>query len=301
AFSLAGGGVPIGGANFNCGIGSDGSAKVIGLQAGGTLNQGSRPCGAWYSINGLFSGASSVINVNALETTGNAGANDFGQGSAGLNVMDWSSNQFMQGHFCEAGVWPSGFSAGQRSAMNVNQTGFWSFNVPYQGIDDVLTAGGTPTNVVIGFWGLRSFSAGRTGALCVRLRRSSDNAEQDFITLGTGALDMASITAWAGGASLLIKTLYDTSGFGNHLNQTTNANQPKLTLNSIGSFPAIDTNDGGGAFGFATSGNWSSVSQPFTQGWVGNRNTPGQQGDVFLCNGTQLILGGYATANNAAY
>ena len=297
AFSLVGGGTPFGGANFNGGMGHDAAAKAISIQAGGSLNQNARPAGVWYAINGVLNGASSVLAVNGTETTGNAGSNDFAGGSAGYNVMDWSSTQWQQGHWCESGVWPLGFSAGQRSAMNSNQTGFWNFATAYQGPDDVLTAGGTPTNVVIGFWGLRSFSAGRTGSLCARLRRSSDNAEQDFIALGTGGIDTASITSWAGGSSLFIKTLYDGSGFGNHLTQTTQANQPAYTPNAIGSLPSIDTTTAG-AMGFATAGNWTSVSQPFTLGWVGKRTSNLGQGDVFLCNGTQLVQNSYTSSNN---
>lgn len=70
----------------------------------------------------------------------------------------------------------------------------------------------------------------------IRLRRSSDNAESDFGFIGEldgtpdYALDVAAISAWKGAASLYVRTWYDLSGHGNHLQQATAGSQPPFTL-----------------------------------------------------------------------
>src|SRR5690606_11927305 len=50
---------------------------------------------------------------------------------------------------------------------------------------------------------------------CVRLRRISDMAEKDF-GFSDGLVDTASITTWAGGASLRLVRWYDQSWNGRH-------------------------------------------------------------------------------------
>lgn len=72
---------------------------------------------------------------------------------------------------------------------------------------------------------LRTAYAGQ----CLRLRRSSDNAESDFGFTGSPpVLDVAAITSWLGGASGYVVTWYDQSGNGNNAAQSVAANQPSL-------------------------------------------------------------------------
>jgi hypothetical protein len=91
--------------------------------------------------------------------------------------------------------------------------------------------------------------AGRAGksANVVRVRRSSDNTEQDFtaaqVTDGT-------LTTFCGAGNGFVRTWYDQSGAGLDLGQTTTANQPQIinsgSLILEGSKPALSfdgTND----------------------------------------------------------
>lgn len=93
-----------------------------------------------------------------------------------------------------------------------------------------------PGDIVSGataWYGLRAYSAAvaATGTQkAVRVRRSSDNAEQDILILTTGALDVASATAFAGGANLFVTTFYDQSGNTRNATQATAAQQPQLFL-----------------------------------------------------------------------
>lgn len=73
-------------------------------------------------------------------------------------------------------------------------------------------------------YSLRQELASYTGNL-IRVRRSSDNAEQD-IGIATGILDTAALATFAGSSSCYVKTWYDQSGRGNDLTQTTTTKQP---------------------------------------------------------------------------
>src|SRR5262245_17545162 len=97
-----------------------------------------------------------------------------------------------------------------------------------------------PADIVSGatvWWGLRAYSNSALGSNVIRLRRSSDNAEQDFATVTGGGLDTSAITSFKGAASLFIVKLYDQTGGGRHVNQGTAANQPVFTLSDLGTLP----------------------------------------------------------------
>lgn len=61
---------------------------------------------------------------------------------------------------------------------------------------------------------------------CLKLRRSSDNAQKDFGFDNKGNIDTIAIGVWGGVDTLYIVTWYDQSGYKNHANQTNHANQP---------------------------------------------------------------------------
>ena len=77
----------------------------------------------------------------------------------------------------------------------------------------------------------------------VRVRRSSDNAEQNFtaaqVTDGT-------LTAFCGAGDGFVRTWYDQSGNGRNATQTTTANQPQIVSSGVlvqtNSKPALDFN-----------------------------------------------------------
>jgi len=73
----------------------------------------------------------------------------------------------------------------------------------------------------------RRLSTSYTGAL-IRIRRSTDNVEQDIGYDGSGNLDTAAITTFIGANSAFLVTRYDQSGSGNHQTQATAARQPRI-------------------------------------------------------------------------
>jgi hypothetical protein len=66
-----------------------------------------------------------------------------------------------------------------------------------------------------------------TATNCIRVRRSSDNAEQD-IGFVLNRLDIASLLSFVGAGSGFVTVWYDQSGLGNDLTQTTAARQPRI-------------------------------------------------------------------------
>lgn len=88
-----------------------------------------------------------------------------------------------------------------------------------------------------------------TGPL-IRVRRSSDNTEQDISADSSGNLDETALLAFVGANSAYIVTWYDQSGNGRHYTQATAANQPRIvnagTIDKTNSRPGIvldGTND----------------------------------------------------------
>lgn len=84
---------------------------------------------------------------------------------------------------------------------------------------------------------------------CLRVRRSGDNAEQDFGFTASGLLDSSALTAWLGGDLGFVVVWYDQSGNGFNEMQATAANQPSLVLSSVtfDNKPTLDfdgSNDG---------------------------------------------------------
>jgi len=78
-------------------------------------------------------------------------------------------------------------------------------------------------------WSMRRMCSTATNAL--RLRRSSDNTEQDIgfsgSTVGSG-LDTSAISSFVGSNSAYVVTWYDQTGNGKHLTQATTTKQPRL-------------------------------------------------------------------------
>ncbi len=98
----------------------------------------------------------------------------------------------------------------------------------------------------------------------VRIRRSSDDTEQDIGFDGTGAFDSAAFTSFVGAGHAYVRTWYDQSGNGYDAEQTTAANQPELVLSGIGGKPAM-------LFGVGSSKalvvpSVTGIDNPFTAG-----------------------------------
>jgi hypothetical protein len=73
---------------------------------------------------------------------------------------------------------------------------------------------------------LRKLSSSYTGP-AIRVRRSSDNTEQDIGFVG-GVVDTASLLSFVGAGSGFVRTWYDQSGNLKNGEQATNANQPQI-------------------------------------------------------------------------
>jgi len=78
-------------------------------------------------------------------------------------------------------------------------------------------------------YSFRKLRLGYTGN-CIRVRRSSDNAEQN-IGFVNNQLDTASLLAFCGAGNGFVTTWYDQSTNGNNATQTTAANQPQIVSN----------------------------------------------------------------------
>jgi hypothetical protein len=94
----------------------------------------------------------------------------------------------------------------------------------------VTSGGATPTGALLDSyttilgWSLTQLKT--TQNKCMRVRRDSDNAEQD-INYVSGYIDITYLTTFVGAGDGFVVTLYDCNGLHN-ITQSTNANQPKI-------------------------------------------------------------------------
>ena len=123
-------------------------------------------------------------------------------------------------------------------------------------------------------YSLRQLSSTYTGN-CIRVRRSSDNAEQN-IGFVNNVLDTASLLTFCGAGNGFVTTWYDQSGNANNATQSTALNQPQIVssgaLLTINSKPClmISTNN----MGF-TLGSTISVGASNYNSFVGKKDGAG--------------------------
>jgi hypothetical protein len=88
-----------------------------------------------------------------------------------------------------------------------------------------------PDSAGVGAWSLRRLRAAYTGPL-VRLRRSTDNVQDDFWRGGGNTFYSATttLTTWLGAATAFVVTWYDQSGKNNNATNSTAAQQPQLVV-----------------------------------------------------------------------
>jgi hypothetical protein len=118
-------------------------------------------------------------------------------------------------------------------------------------------------------YSVRKLRLAYTGS-AIRVRRSSDNAEQD-IGFSSGNLDTTALTTFCSGTDGFVTTWYDQSGNGANATQTTASNQPVIVtagvVNIVNSKPAVYFNNGN-----TTQLNFSSISlSDFTILWVSKK------------------------------
>jgi hypothetical protein len=146
-----------------------------------------------------------------------------------------------------------------------------------------------------GLYSLRRLRSAYAGS-CLRVRRSSDDAEQD-IGFSSGLLDSASLASFIGANSGYVVTWYDQSGGGNDFTQATKANQPRIVnAGTIDPYLVFDgTNDG------MSSVNASGTPSAITVFMRGNlENTAGATGMPIQLSTGYDTLGGYTIYRNSS-
>lgn len=81
-------------------------------------------------------------------------------------------------------------------------------------------------------WSINRIRSAWTGA-CMEVVRRSDQAVRDIGFTADDKLDWATLLAWAGSSSVEVSKLYDQSGNGVHLVQTTSAARPRIVAAGV--------------------------------------------------------------------
>ena len=122
----------------------------------------------------------------------------------------------------------------------------------------------TYTGAAAAYSAARRLSSTYTGSL-IRVRRSSDNTEQDIGYDGSNVLDEAALTTFVGAGNGFVTTWYDQSGNEKNITQSTASYQPRIvntgTIDTFLGKPALyfDTNNKGLETDFS-SGTYSAAS-----------------------------------------
>jgi hypothetical protein len=106
---------------------------------------------------------------------------------------------------------------------------------------------------------------------CLRVRRSTDNVEQNIGFATDRLLDTPALLTFLGGASGFVTTWYDQSGNSLHLSMSLAANQPRIVnagvVQNMNSVPALFWPNSSTGLGRTTAINAASQTSLF---WVGN-------------------------------
>lgn len=112
----------------------------------------------------------------------------------------------------------------------------YRFGIAYEYLLDTYTGSSVA-------YSLRKLSSTYSGS-CIRVRRSSDNTEQD-IGFVSNVLDTASLLSFVGSVDGFVTTWYDQSGNVNNSTQSTASNQFRIvssgTIETDGGKPALNT------------------------------------------------------------
>lgn len=238
--------------------------------AGGTYGGGGGGGGRSNGTGGAGHEGVVILNWNVAITFGSGDGAASAAGAAAADGMAFvAALGATSGTGAATGVGAGiNFAAGQGRAIGFSEP-IWDasravldmlFANDFLSISTNLYSG--PGDVVPGaaaWWGLRAYSSARIGQNAVRLKRSSDNAEQDFATIAGGGLDVAAILAFKGASTdLLPITLYDQTGNGNDAS-VVNSGRFNVSTNSP---PTISCSNGLGTE-FDAAGP-TIASQPFS-------------------------------------
>jgi hypothetical protein len=178
-------------------INSDGLYRLFSV-----IDDGTNPVNTFYSgelvTDSSFQVTNKAINLNRI-------------GGVGYNAL-----QKYAGIMQEAIFYASDKST-DRTSIEENIGDYFTQNTPL--LDTYSGAAAA--------YSLRLLDSTYTGS-AIRVRRSSDNTEQDINFNVFDELDTVSLTAFAGTGDAFVKTWYDQSGNSNDATQTTTSNQPKI-------------------------------------------------------------------------
>ena len=138
--------------------------------------------------------------------------------------------------------------------------------------------------------GLRKLRTAYIGK-ALRLRRSTDNAEQDFGFVGE-ALDVNAINSWLNGATGYCVKLYDQSGSGNDV-ASTQGEQPTFVATGLNNRPYLHFNTA------QTLYNTVNYPSPFTA--IYGARVTGQKQRVLTSRSNNWLLGWWGNNDRSAY
>jgi len=139
-----------------------------------------------------------------------------------------------------------------------------------------------------GAWSVvRRLLSSYSGSL-IRIRRSSDSAEQDIGVTSAGLLDTAAITAFVGANSAFVRKVYDQSGLGRDYTQATAAQQPRM----VNSGTLVTNNGQPAIFNIAASNTFLSTTSFAVRTWIVSAHQTTNQDYSGLLTGavTNIIL-----------
>lgn len=99
-------------------------------------------------------------------------------------------------------------------------------------------------------YGLRKLRSAYSGS-AVRVRRSSDNAEQDIGFASDGEFGSSAFSSFVGGGTGYVKTWYDQSGAAVDATQSTTSAQPSIVLSAVNSKAVVRLGASGGSHSLA--------------------------------------------------
>ena len=193
---------------------------------------------SFYSANISVSSGYSVHSV----------VNNLGAYQNGSKLADFSNsftinyNQILRSYsaryYQELIIYPSDQSS-NRTGIETNINDYFGIYTPFTTglLDDYSGAAAA--------YSLRRLSSPYTGP-AIRVRRASDNAEQDIGFDIEGNLNTGALAGFCSGTNGFVKTWYDQSGNGNDATQTTTGKQPKIYDASTG----VELENGKPAFDF---------------------------------------------------
>ena len=137
-------------------------------------------------------------------------------------------------------------------------------------------------------YSLRKLRSAYSGS-AIRVRRASDNTEQDIGFNVFGELDTVSLASFCSGTNGFVKTWYDQSGSANDATQTTAANQPKIYDSTTG----VVTKNNKPAASFD-----NTDFMPSAYNFGSNFSAYAVASSEDLSNNTNLVFSEYGTAPN---